>query len=133
MANISTYLRNKLLDKAVGAVDFTPAVNLYFRAFSTVLTAAGAGTELDGDGYEALEVENNPTNFPAAASGAKSNAVRFDFAPATADWDDILAIGVFDASSGGNLYYYQNLEDPLVILETENIYFDIGDIDFSIS
>lgn len=128
--NISNYLRNKLLDKAVGGADFTPAANLFVRAFSTVLTAAGAGTEISNAGYAAIEVPNNFTNFPAAVNGAKSNALRLDGDAATENFADILAFGLFDAASGGNLYFYDNLDAPLAIENGQNFFFDAGDISF---
>ncbi|HEX8248963.1 MAG TPA: hypothetical protein VF599_12370 [Pyrinomonadaceae bacterium] len=132
MLNISNFLRNKLLDKAVSGTNFTPATNLFIRLFTTTLDRDAVGTELDNLGYTPLQVTNNLTNFPAASAGAKENAVRFDFDPAEEDWDPVLAVGLFDASSGGNLYFYQNLDDALQIDDEQNLYFDIGDISFSL-
>ena len=131
MANISTYLKNKLLDKCVGAVNFTPAATLWIRLFSTDLTVAGTGTELSNPSYQALEIGNDTTTFPLAASGAKANAVRFDFDAAEEDWTAIEAVGLFDAETGGNLYFFENLTAPIAVETGENLYFDIGDIEFS--
>ncbi|HEY0048191.1 MAG TPA: hypothetical protein VGB68_02820 [Pyrinomonadaceae bacterium] len=132
MLNISNYLRNKLLDKAVSGTNFTPGANLFIRLFTTPLDRDAVGTELDNLGYTPLQVANNLTTFPAASSGAKANAVRFDFEPAEEDWNPILSIGIFDASTAGNLYFYQNLDDALQIDDEQNLYFDIGDIQFEI-
>lgn len=128
--NISNYLRNKLLDKAISGTDFVPAANLFIRAFSTILTADGAGTEITNAGYAPLEAPNNLTNFPASVAGAKSNALRLDGSAATENWANILAFGIFDAATGGNLYFYQNLNDPLVIESGQNFYFDASDVAF---
>ena len=128
--NISNFLRNKLLDKAVGGTDFAPAANLYVRAFSTVLSADGAGVEITNAGYAPVSVPNNPANFPAAVAGEKANALRLDGAAATENFADILAFGLFDSAVGGNLYFYQNLAAPLVIEAEQNFYFDAGDVSF---
>lgn len=133
MANISNFLKNKMLDKAIGGVDFVPASSLWLRAYTTPLNASGVGTELASNGYAPLEFPNNSTNFPNAVNGAKSNNVRFDFEPAEENWDLIESFGFWDAESGGNLYFYQNLAEPVQVNETQNLYFDSGDIDFSLS
>ena len=133
MPNISTFLKDKLLDKAVGAINFTPSATLYIRLFSTVLTAAGAGTELANPSYAAKAIDNNLTVFPLSAGGLKSNAVRFDFAVAAENWSVIRAVGLFDAATGGNLYFYDNLTTPLTISSGENLFFDVGDFDFELS
>lgn len=130
--NISNYLRNKLLDKAISGTDFAPSANLFIRAFSTVLTAAGAGTEITNAGYAPLEVANNSANFPESVNGAKSNALRLDGSAATEDWANILAFGLFDAETGGNLYFYQNLDVAMTIASGQNFYFDAGDIVWSL-
>lgn len=43
------------------------------------------GEEIVGDGYAAVTVTNNSTNFPAAASGVKTS-VPIDFGTADGDW-----------------------------------------------
>jgi hypothetical protein len=50
-----------------------------------------------------VAITNNATNFPAAAAGSKSNGTAIAFPTATADWSAAVAMGFFDASSGGNL------------------------------
>ncbi len=131
--NISNYLRDKVADKIIGAVNFTTAPTLYIRLFSTVLTAAGTGTEIAQPSYAAKLIDNNLTNFPLSAAGAKANAVRFDFAAAAENWSPILAVGLFDAATGGNLYFYDNLTASITIASGEILFFDIGDIGFSVS
>jgi hypothetical protein len=131
MSTIGNYLRDKLLNEAIGAVAFAPAATLEIRLFSTVLTAAGVGTEIANTGYARKTINNDTTNFPNSSTGSKTNAVRIDFDDATEDWDDILAVGLFD--SANNLYFFKNLDAPVSIANTFHLYFDIGDLNFSLS
>lgn len=131
MLNISNFLRNALLDSAVGGVPFAPAETLEIRLFSTALDRDGVGTELSGDGYAPVEIENNTTNFPLADEGSKENAVQFEFTAATADWDPILAAGIFDAD--GNLYFFQNYSSPKYIAESQIWTYSPGEITFDFS
>ena len=130
--NFSIYLKNKMLDKAVGAANFTPAPTLWIRLFSTVLTATGAGTELSNPSYQPIGIPNDAATFPLAANGTKSNAVRFDFAAAAENWANILSVGLFDSETGGNLYFYNNLNAPITIEAAQSLYFETGDLAFEI-
>jgi hypothetical protein len=131
MLNISNYLRSALLDEAIGGVAFTPDTNLRIRLFSTTLDRDGVGTELVADGYAFVEIDNDTTSFPLATDGAKANAVQFDFPTATADWDAILAVGIFDTD--GNLYFYQNYSSPKYVLDTQIWTYSPGEITFDFS
>jgi hypothetical protein len=103
MSSFSDYLENELLDHVFGASAYTAPATLYVALFTAAPTDAGGGTEVTGGSYARAAVTNNLTNFPAAASGAKSNANAITFATATADWGTVVAAGIFDALSGGNL------------------------------
>jgi hypothetical protein len=131
MSTIGNYLRDKLLNEAIGAVAFAPAATLEIRLFSTVLTAAGVGTEIANAGYSRRTINNDTTMFPASTTAAKTNAVRIDFDDASEDWDDILAVGLFDAAN--NLYFFKNLDAPVSIADTFHLFFDIGDLSFTLS
>lgn len=131
MLNISNYLRNALLDECVGGVPFMPDDTLRIRLFSTTLTRDGVGTELSGDGYAYVEIDNDTTNFPLSDDGAKANAVQFDFPTATADWDAISSVGIFDTD--GNLYFYQNYSSPKYVLESQIWTYSPGEITFDFS
>ena len=110
----STYLSNKLLDLPVGAVAYTAPATLYFSLHTGVLTAAGTGTEVSGGNYSRAAVTNNTTNFPAASSASKTNANAITWATASASWGVVQYVGVWDASSAGNLLYYASITSKTV-------------------
>lgn len=107
----SDYLENKLLDHVFSATSFTPPATLYVALFTATPSDSGGGTEVTGGSYARVSVTNNLTNFPAASGGAKSNGTAISFVPATADWGNCVAFGIFDASSGGNLITWAWLTD----------------------
>lgn len=98
------YLENKLLDLAFGAVAFTAPATVYAAAYTVAFNDAGTGgTEVSGNAYARVAVTNNLTNFPAASGGAKTNGTALIWPMATpAGWGTIVAVGFWDASSGGN-------------------------------
>ena len=90
----------------------------------------GAGVEISGSNYARKEVA--PTDWNAAASGAKDNGNAITFPQATDVWSasNITHFGLFDASTGGNLKAYdelpENQKQPIAANNT--IEFSAGDI-----
>lgn len=110
----STYLANKLLDLPVGAVAFTAPATLYFALYTVAPGVGGGGTEVSGGSYSRASLTNNTTNFPAATSGSKSNAAAITWPTAAASWGVVVAVGVFDAASAGNLLYFATISSKTV-------------------
>ena len=128
----SDYLENAILDHMLGGPDYTRPATVYLALYTAAPTDAGGGTEASGTGYARLAVTNNATNFPAASGGAKANGADFDFAtPGAGGWGTVVAVGVFDASSGGNLLRHAALAVNKTINEGDPVSFPIGSLTFS--
>jgi hypothetical protein len=127
----SDYLENKLLDHVLGGGDYSRPATVYIALFTVAPTDAGGGTEVSGTGYSRKAVTNNDTNWPAAASGAKSNGTDITFDEATGDWGTVVALGIFDAASGGNLLYWCDLTVSKTINSGDTAKFAAGDIDLT--
>lgn len=109
----TTFLANKLLDLMLSQAAYTPPATLHVALYTAAPTVAGGGTEVTGNGYARVALTNNATNFPAAASGAKSNGTAITFPNPTGSWGTaVVAVGLLDASNGGNLLYFAALTDP---------------------
>jgi hypothetical protein len=100
MSSLTTLTHNSLLDSIFG--NGAPAT-YHLGLFTVAPTIAGGGTEVAGGSYARAAVTNNATNFPAASGGVKTLANAVAFATATASWGDVVACGIYDAASGGNL------------------------------
>jgi len=127
----SDYLENKLLDHVLGNAAYTAPATVYIALYTTAPTDAGGGTEVTGGSYARKDVTNNSTNWPAASGGAKSNGTEITFATATADWGTVVAFGIFDLSTGGNLLYWATLTTSKLIQNGDTAKFAIGDIDIT--
>ncbi len=55
-----------------------------------------------------------------------------NFGTATADWGSVGWIALFDASSGGNMYFYGPLTVSIPIKSGDSLNFPIGTIVFSL-
>lgn len=133
MASFSDYTENKVLDHIFGATAWTPPVTLYFALFTAAPSDAGGGIEVTGGSYARAAVTNNTTNFPNASGGAKSNGTTITFPTPSGSWGTVTHMGVFDASSGGNLIAWAPLTASQVIGTGNTVTFPIGDFDVTLT
>jgi hypothetical protein len=124
----SNYLELELLDHVLGGADYTRPATVYAALFTAAPTDSGGGTEVTGGSYARVSITNNSTNWPAASAGAKSNGTAITFVQATANWGTVVAIGIFDASTSGNLLFWADLGTSKAINNGDTANFAIGDI-----
>jgi hypothetical protein len=102
--SISNYFENKILDHMLRNQSFTPPSTVYVGLFTVAPTDEGGGTEVSGGGYARQSV-----TFSAASDGSITNSADITFPQATANWGTIVAVGLFDAATAGNLLWYGDL------------------------
>lgn len=102
MAAASDYFENQLLTWGLTSNTATRPTARYLALYTTAPTDAGGGTEVSGGAYARQLV-----SFTVSASTA-SNTSQIMFPMATSQWGTVVAIGVFDSITGGNLLYYGN-------------------------
>lgn len=130
--SFSNYLENKVLDHVLGGGDYARPGTLHFALFTVAPSDAGGGTEVSGSNYSRAAVTNDATNFPAASGGAKSNGVAITFATPSGSWGTVVAMGVFDASSSGNLLAWADLAVSKTIGSGDVVTFPVGDFDVTL-
>ena len=127
MSAMSNYLENKFLDHVFRNTAYTPAATVYLALFTAVADGeAGTVTEVAGNGYARQAVA-----FDAAASGATANAALESFTASGGNWGTITHVGLYDASSAGNLLAYCALTTPRTINDGETFIVAAGDLDLT--
>ena len=107
----SDYLEDKVLEHVFGGNAFTAPSTLYVALFTVAPSDTGGGTEVSGGGYARQTATFNVSGTnPTEAS----NVAAIEYPTATANYGTVLAVGVFDASSGGNLLAYSTLTLSLI-------------------
>ena len=115
MAEFTNYLENKLLDHVLNNTSFTSPTTVYVGLFTATPTDTTSGTEVSGGSY-ARQVFSVTT----ASSGVVTSDADVNFPQATGNWGTIVALGIHDALSSGNLLMYTDLTTSKVI-ETGDI------------
>jgi hypothetical protein len=115
MAEFTNYLENKLLDHVLNNESFTSPTTVYVGLFTAAPTDTASGTEVSGNSY-ARQVLSVST----ASDGVVTSDSDITFPQATGNWGTIVALGVHDALSSGNLLMYTDLTTSKTI-ETGDI------------
>jgi len=126
MAAMTNYLENKLIDHLFRNTPYTAPATLHIGLFITLPTSDGlvAGTEVStsGTNYARVAVTSNTTNWAATdsagstaatsggTSGTTSNNAAITYGtPGGTSWGTVVGMGVWDASTGGNLLIFASL------------------------
>tara|TARA_B100000003_G_C10933760_1_gene372269 strand:+ start:2624 stop:3013 length:390 start_codon:yes stop_codon:yes gene_type:complete len=126
----SDYLEDKVLEHVFGGNAFTAPSTLYVALFTVAPSDTGGGTEVSGGGY----VRQTATfNVSGTNPTEASNVASIEYATATANYGTVLAVGVFDASSGGNLLAYSNLTTNKTIDTGDVFRINAGDLDIRLA
>jgi hypothetical protein len=116
MAEFSNYLENAIINATLRATSYTSPSSVFVALFTSDPTDAGSGTELSGNAYTRKAV-----TFGAPSNGVTSNSADVNFDQATGNWGTVSHIGIYDASTGGNLLYHTPLTSSKTI-ETGDLF-----------
>ena len=105
MSELSNYLENALINATLRATTYTSPATVYVALFTTDPTDAGSGTEVTGGAYARTAV-----TFAAPSNGVTTNSADVTFPTCTLAWGIVTHIGIYDASTSGNLLYHTPLD-----------------------
>jgi hypothetical protein len=130
MAGFSDYLEDKVLDHVFGGNAYTAPSTLYVALYTSAPSDTGGGTEVSGGGYvrQTATFTVSGTN-PTTAS----NTGAIEYPTATANYGTVTSVGIFDASSSGNLLAYANLTTSKVVSTGDVFRFNAGDLDVTLA
>lgn len=105
MANMSDYLEVELRKHLFRTGTFTKPTVLGVALYTVTPSDSGGGTEVTGGSYARVDVPPLDANWSGASStnGLTDNVGAITFPTPTANWGTVVAFGIHDATSGGNL------------------------------
>lgn len=98
----------------------------YLGLFTTDPTDAGTGSEIVGNGYTRKAVTFSVTGDTA------TNTAAVEFDAATAAWGTVSHVGVFDASTAGNLIAHSALTTSKSVSTGDILRVPAGDLDITL-
>jgi hypothetical protein len=124
--SFTNFLETEILDHVFGGNAYTAPGTLYTGLYTAAPSDTGGGTELSGNGYA-----RQATAFTVTGNTA-SNTSAEEWATATGSWGTITHVGVFDASTGGNLMAYGTLTASKTIATGDVFRIPAGDLDITL-
>lgn len=126
--SFSNYLETELLDHVFGGSAYTAPSTLYLGLHTSNPDEDNSGTEVSTSGTAYAR----QTIAFTTSGNTTSNTAAVEFATATANYGTVSHVGVYDASSGGNLLAYAALTSSKTI-ETGDVFrVPAGDLDITL-
>ena len=126
---MTTYLENALLDATLKATTYTSPANVYMALYSTTNSQATPGTELTGNGYS----RQLAPFATGAALGIIQNTGNVSFTASGGDWTTAVSAAILDASTSGNMLYYNNNMPAQTVLNGQTLTYQTGQITITIT
>lgn len=120
MGNKSQYLKNAQLNWLKGTTYPAAPANTYVALLTTAPTDdTGTGAvEVSGGSYARAAIASSGWSAISGGGGTGaeqiSNSGSVSFPTPTANWGTVVAIGLYDASSAGNLLYWNTISSTVI-------------------
>ena len=125
--SFSNTFETHVLQYVFTAESVTRPTAWYVGLFTADPTDTGSGaTEITGNNYSRVSATFSVSGNAATTSSA------VEFSAATGSWGTISHIGIFDASSGGNLIAHSSLTASKAIASGDVFRIPTGDLDITL-
>ena len=122
--NKSQYLSDQVLNWLKGTTFVATPADTYVALFTTMPVYAGTGgVEVSGGSYARVAIA--AAGWSAIATGGGNgdqidNTAAVNFPTPTAGWGTVVGFGLYDASTGGNLLYFDTLTGGSQVVNSGN-------------
>ena len=130
MAALSDYAEKLLLDFLMTTGTATRPTNWYVALYTGAPSDSGGGTEVSAGGYARQSVSFNAASSPG---GTTSNSNEVSFTASGGDYGTVTHMGIFDASSSGNLLWHGALTASKTVADGDTLTFAVGNIDLTMA
>jgi hypothetical protein len=124
--SFTNYLETEILDFAFTTGTATRPTSWFIALYTAAPGEGGGGTEVSGSGYVRQSVA-----FSVSGNTA-TNTAAVEFPTATGSYGTVSHVGVFDASSSGNLLAFSALNVSKAIDTGDVFRIPTGDLDITL-
>ena len=128
MAEFSNFLENALINATLRATTYTSPSAVYVSLYTTNPNEDDSGTEVSGGSYA-----RTTATFDAPSNGVTQNSANITFPTATGSWGTVTHFGIHDASTGGNLLYYSQLDTAKTIDNQDIFRIETGNLSVTLA
>lgn len=131
MGSKSDYLEALVLNNVLGGGANPTSASTFTALFTTTPDDTGGGVEVSGSNYSRVAKVNNSTTWPNATGtspSTKQNGTIHTFPTPSGSWGTVVAFGIFDAATTGNLLYWGALSVNQSIASGNIVTFEVNAI-----
>jgi len=126
--SFTNFLETEILDHVFAGAAYSAPGTHYLALFTAVANGeTGSVTELSGSAYARQSVA-----FTTSGDTTSNNAA-VEFPTATGSWGTVTHVGVYDASTSGNLMAYATLSSSKAIDTGDVFRVPSGDLDITLN
>ena len=126
--SFTNFLETEILDHVFAGAAYTAPSTKYLALFTAISDGeAGSVTEISGNAYARQSVA-----FTTSGNTTSNNAA-VEFPTATGSWGTVTHVGVYDASTSGNLMAYATLSSSKAIATGDVFRVPSGDLDITLN
>ena len=126
--SFSNFLETKVLDHVFGGTAYTAPGTLYLGLHTSNPAEDDSGTEVSTSGTAYAR----QTVAFTTSGDTTSNTAAVEYPTATASYGTVSHVGVYDASTGGNLLAYGALTTSKAIATGDVLRIPTGDLDITL-
>jgi hypothetical protein len=130
MAALSDHAEKLLLDWLMTTGSATRPTAWYVGLFTAAPSDSGGGTEVSSGGYSRQTVAFDAASSPG---GTTSNSGAVTFTASGGSYGTVTHIGIFDASTSGNLLWHGALTASKTVGDGDTLEFSTGNIDLTLA
>lgn len=125
VGSFTDFAENKILDLQFGGVTWN-VTSLHLGYFLSGAGEGGAGAEPVGSGYN--RISTPPAYFSTSVDAEISTVADIICPKATGNQGNVIGVGFFDSSTGGNLISYVPLDGSILIVTADALIIPAGAI-----
>lgn len=130
MSALSDYAEKLVLDWLMTTGTATRPTAWYVALYTAAPSDSGGGTEVTGSGYARKSVTFNAASTPG---GTTSNSNIVSWTAAGGNYGTVTHVGIFDASTGGNLLWQGGLSTSKTVNDGDTIQFSAGNLTLTLA
>jgi hypothetical protein len=125
------YLRSAMAAESFQGTPFSWPGTLYFGLVTTAPSASTPGTEVTAGGYARASLTSTSGHW-SNTTGVSQNQAILSFGTASADWDTVVAVEVYDAAgAGANALCWATLSPSRTITAGTTVTVPVADLTFT--
>ena len=130
MSALSDYAEKLVLDWLMTTGSATRPTAWFVALYTAAPSDSGGGTEVSGSGYSRKSVTFNAASTPG---GTTSNSNIVSWTATGGNYGTVTHVGIFDASTGGNLLWQGGLSTSKTVNDGDTIQFSAGNLTLTLA